>query len=139
MLLVLAAIIVAVELAAVASQIAPLVRIGYEQADRPDRLVRDADLDPLSFYAPTGAFVAAQRLIPRDATYAMVVGEKPGEANPKIVLDLFRMWLLPRRYTERVAEAEYVIAYYRPSESLGVDYVEEIGLGPGVNVVRVVP
>ncbi len=135
--LLVAAIVVAVDLYAAASHSATFARIGYANLSRPHRLARDADLDPLAFYAPTGALVAAQQTIPRQATYAIVVGSNPPGANPEIIRDIFKLWLVPRRYTDRLSEAQWVIAYHESSESLGVRYTKEIGLGLDVNAVEV--
>lgn len=139
-LVVFAALVVGIELYATASNSAwTLGRIGYQHLSRPSRLTRDADLDPLAFYAPTGALLAAQQTIPRGATYTIVVGNDPPGANPDYVRILFKLWLVPRLYTERLSEAHWVIAYHHSSETLGVKYTKEIGLGPDVNVVEVTP
>lgn len=136
-LLLFAAVIVTVELVLAASQVAPLARIGWANYEKPTRLVRDADLDPFSSFGPTAIVAAAQQKIPRNATYAIVVGKTPRGADPELVTDVLRFWLLPRRYTTKPADAQWVIAYNHPSETLGVAYTEELGLGLDVNVVKV--
>jgi hypothetical protein len=65
------------------------------------------------------------------------VGGPRSVEDPGIVKVLFRFWLLPLRYVLKIADAQWVIAYQRPSESLGVQYTQEIGLGPDINVVKV--
>jgi hypothetical protein len=138
-LLVLAAIVVGVDLYAAVGPSVTYARVGYQNLSRPHRLARNADLDPLSYYAPTGALVAARQSIPRLATYAIVVGSDPPGAVPEIIQDVYKLWLVPRRYTDRLSEAQWVIAYHHSSETLGVRYTKEIGLGPGVNLVQVAP
>ena len=133
-LLAVAAVAVAVDLAAAATQVGTFARIGWTNLSPPDRLVRDADLDPFAYFFPTGPIVGAQRVIPRDATYAIRADKA---SNPEIVADVFRLLLLPRTYTTRLSDAQWVIAYHRSSELLGVPYTEEIGIGPNVNVVKV--
>lgn len=136
-LTVFAAVVVAVDLVAAVSQTPILARIGYENAKGPYRLVRNADLDPFASFAPTGALVAARETIPRDATYAIVVGDGPPRVAPELVRQIFQFWLLPRTYTSRTGDADWVIVYQRPSETAGVRYTQEVGLGPGVNALKV--
>jgi hypothetical protein len=135
--LVIAAVLAGAELAAAAAVIADYARQGKRSFDSPNALVRDADLDPLALYVPTEALVRARALIPRDATYAVVVGDDPPVADPAGVLGAFRFWLPPRRYTDRLADADWVIAYHHSSETLGVDYSRELGLSRDVNAVEV--
>jgi hypothetical protein len=132
-----AAVLAGAELVAAAAVISDYARNGKRSLESPNALVRDADLDPLALYVPTQALVRARELIPPDATYAVVVGDDPPVADPAGVLSVFRFWLPPRRYTDRVAEADWVIAYHHSSETLGVDYSRELGLSASANVVEV--
>jgi hypothetical protein len=131
-----AAVLVAFELVAAAVVIGDYARIGKYSFESPNPLVRDADLDPLALYVPTEALVRARETIPAGATYAVVVGNDPPVAAPGDVVTAFRFWLPPRRYTSRLSEAEWVIAYHHSSETLGVDVSRELGLSPGVNAVE---
>jgi hypothetical protein len=113
-----------------------VARIGYRSLRTPMPLVRDADIDPLALYIPkTNALVQARRTIPQDATFTVRAGATV--ADPGALALLFRLWLLPRRYVTTLGAAQWVIAYERPSESLGVSYTQEIGLAPDVNAVKV--
>jgi hypothetical protein len=132
-----AAVLAAVQLAAAAAAIGDYARVGKRSLDRPNALVRDADLDPLAFYVPTQALVRARETIPAGATYAIVVGSDPPVAAPGDVVTAFRFWLQPRRFTSRLSEAEWVIAYHHSSETLGVEFSRELGLSPDVNAVEV--
>jgi hypothetical protein len=136
-LLAFAAAVVALELVLAATQMIPLARIGLANHRAPSRLVRDADLDPFASFGPTQVVTAAQQVIPRNATYAIRVGQSPPGAATALVEDILRFWLLPRRYTTNLADAQWVIAYHHPSETLGVRYSAEIGLGPDANAVKV--
>ncbi len=117
----------------------PLAKIGYQDASVPPRLVRDADVDSFSSYGPTAPLVLAARVIPRNATYSIVVGQDPPTADPGADEDdpaaLAASTDLRRR---SLREAQWVIAYHESSEKLGIRYSDETGLGaPGTNVVRV--
>jgi hypothetical protein len=121
-----------------ASHAWPLAKIGYQDASVPPRLVRDADVDSYAYYGPTAPLVTAARVIPRNATYSIVVGQDPPTPTPGITKTILRQWLLPRTYVANPAAAQWVIAYHEPSEKLGIRYSDETGLGaPGTNVVRV--
>ncbi len=133
----LAVVIVLVDLSVAAVQAERFARIGWHVHQRPKQLPRDDDLDPLAYFAPTAALSAAQQLIPRRATYTVVVGNSPPVPDPALIRIVFEMWLVPRLYTERRADAQWVVAYHHPSETIGVPYVSETGIAPGVNLLKV--
>ena len=132
----LAACLAAGELFVAVSHIRLFAQVGHKNLTGPRHLVREADLDPFSYFAPTQALVAAQDVIPRDATYSIVVGNEAAGPPVEIADDIFRFWLVPRRYTADLSQAQWVITYNAASEALGVPYTREIGLGPGVNAVK---
>ena len=138
LLTLVAVVIVAVELWTAVSHTVAFAKVGYQNVRGPRHLVRDADLDPLSYFAPTQALVAATRIIPRNATYTIVVGNEEPGPPAKIVDDIFKLWLVPRRYVSSVQKADWAITYNQSSEGLGVGYSEELGLGPGVNADKLV-
>jgi hypothetical protein len=131
-----ALVVVAVELFTAATHIRLFAQVGYKNLRAPSHLVRDADLDPFAYFAPTQALVAAQRIIPENASYTIVVGHEAPGPSAIITNDIFRFWLVPRHYTRSIRRADWAITYNESSESLGVPYVQELGLGPGVNVVK---
>jgi hypothetical protein len=134
--LLVAAAAVVVEIVVAVGPTDTVARIGYRSFRTPTPLVRDADLDPLALYVPkTNALVKARETIPADATYAVVTGSST--TNASVLKLVFRLWLMPRRYVRTVAAAQWVVAYERSSESLGVPYTREIGLAPDVNAVKV--
>ena len=138
LVLVVAVVVVGAQLWLALTRTSFYARVGYHNLKAPTLLVRDADVDPFSYFDPTLAMVAAQRAIPRDATYTIVVGnEQPGqEMAPGFAISVYRLWLLPRRYTTNIHEAQWALTYFEGSEYLGVPYAQEIGLGPGVNAVK---
>lgn len=116
----------------------PLAKIGYQDASVPPQLVRDADVDPFSSYGPTAPLILAARVIPRNGTYSIVVGQDPATEDPGLTKTILRLWLLPRTYVSDPAKAQWVIAYHKSSEKLGIRYTDETGLGaPGTNAVKV--
>jgi hypothetical protein len=133
----IAGVLVGVALWGASTHAVAIVKTGYRSLVAPGYSVDAGDLDPLAFYASTQALVRARELIPRDATYTVVVGnDVPSFLRAGVPL-AFRFWLMPRRYTTQRKRAEWVIAYHHPSETLGVSYVKEIGLAPEVNLVEV--
>jgi hypothetical protein len=132
-----AAVLVCVELWAASTHAVTIARTGYRSLVAPGYSVEAGDLDPLAYFASTQALVQARQAIPRDATYAVVVGDEFSPSTRTAVGLAFRFWLLPRRYTTDRKHAQWVIAYHHPSETLGVKYVKEIGLAPDVNLVEV--
>jgi hypothetical protein len=134
----LVAVVVAAELVVAVSNLRLLTQVGYKNLTGPRHLVRSADLDPFAYFAPTQALVAAQDVIPRDATYSIIVGNEAPGPPVEIVRDIFRFWLIPRRYTTDLHRAQWVVTYNAASEAIGMPYTAEIGLGPGVNAVKLV-
>ena len=116
----------------------PLAKIGYQDISVPPRLLRDEDLDAFAFFGPTGPLIGAARVIPRNGTYSIVVGDDPASTeDPRLIKTILRLWLLPRTYTPRPADAQWVVTYDQSSERLGIPYTDETGLAPNVNVIRV--
>jgi hypothetical protein len=136
-LVVLAALVAAVSLSVAAVQAWRFAEIGWRLNDRPSQMPRDNDLDPLAYFVPTAALTGARTIIPPGATYAIVVGQDPPVPDPELIRIVFKMWLLPRRYTADRANAQWIIAYHQSSEDIGVPYRSENGIAPGVNVLEV--
>jgi hypothetical protein len=137
LLLTLACLIVALELTAALTHARHDVRAARQAAGRPAAPVEAADFDPFATYAMPEALVHARTVIPRDATYAFVAGSDLSVVQRQRASLAFALALLPRRFTLDRHKAQWVIAYQMPSEALGVHYSQEIGLGRGVQVVKV--
>jgi hypothetical protein len=89
---------------------------------------------------PVEAFTGAAEAIPAGATYHVVVGDNlPLQGNQEVSLTpLLRYWLFPRRWTRRLEDAEWVIAYGASTETLGVPVGErQVEVSPGVVVAEV--
>src|SRR5581483_890431 len=95
--LVLAAVAAAVCLATAVAQTARFAHTAWRLHGRPEQLPRVNDLDPLAYFASTAALAGARGVIPRDATYAIVVGHE-GVPDPELVRIVFCLWLLPRPF-----------------------------------------
>lgn len=130
-------VLAGIALVAAASQVAPLAQVGYERVTAPSRDLRDADVDPFAYFAPTEPLVLAQQAIPNNATYSLAIGNDPPGTSAEIVRDLFQFWLLPRRFVARPADAQWVIVYHEPPGAFHVPHVKDISLGPAVDAVEV--
>jgi len=86
-----------------------------------------------------GALTKAARIIPRDAVFSVEVGDDPPAAPAVVeaVPGVFRYWLLPRRYTPNLHDAEWIVTFHHSSETMGVPIRREIGLAPYSNLVEV--
>jgi hypothetical protein len=106
----------------------------------PSRAERELGSPPLGGME-TEPLVLARRLIPTDATYAVVVGDVtplPQYLHEGLPI-LFEYWLLPRKQSTDVRKVDWIITFHQPSESLGVPIRREVGLGPDANAVEVGP
>jgi hypothetical protein len=137
LLALLACLIVALELTAAITHAVDDVRAGRHAAAKPAAPVEAADFDPFAIYAMPEALVNARSVIPRDAVYAFVAGSTLSAVQRQRAALAFELALVPRAFTLDRHRAQWVIAYQTPSEGLGVHYSREIGLGPGVQVVKV--
>jgi hypothetical protein len=116
---VVAAVTVFFELWASVSHAPTVARVAYDHLRDPAVSVRDADIDPLAYFVPTSALVAAAREIPRNATYTVLLGgEQSRETGPAVTVTpaaiaVFRLWLLPRRYVATTRRAQWAVLYRR--------------------------
>jgi len=136
-LVLLASLIVALELTAAITHAVDDVRTGRQAAGKPAAPVEAADFDPFAIYAMPEALVNARRVIPPDAVYAFAAGSNLSTVQRQRAALAFELALLPRAFTLDRHKAQWVIAYQMSSEGLGIHYSREIGLGPGVQVVKV--
>ncbi len=140
------ALVAAAALGGALYRVPELVRIAHHYSRQPNLSVESADLDPFKAFASIGALVMARNTIPPGATYTIVIGNDPPLAdNPAQVTDLmeainpiFRTWLVPRRYTPKLQQAQWVIAYHHPSNTLRIKYSKQIYLSYDANLLEVV-
>jgi hypothetical protein len=108
-----------------------VARADRETWDRPE-------LYPGDVGVPAVVVERAEREIPEDELYAVAVGDQiPVIAGGIGVVQALHYFLLPRRSTAEVWQADWVIAWGQSSETLGVPVAREIGLAPSVNLVEV--
>ena len=111
-----------------AEEDAPLSRLG--RALVPARAV-DNDVDTL---------LAARRVIPRSATYAVVPGKGVGVSTPVTLVALpqsLGYWLLPRRQTTDPRAAGWILSYGGDLDRLGLRYRRVVDLKPGIAFAEV--
>ena len=136
-----AAIVVAVALAVAFDQAPALLRADRLILAQPSYSLERSDLDPLSFWVPSGTLKLAREEIPSGATYTIVLGSDPpllGDTRTA-VQPIFQAWLLPRRYTPKLGQAQWVIAYHRALASihLGRPITHEIDLTSNATLLEV--
>jgi hypothetical protein len=136
----LAGIVVAVALVVAALRVPDYLRLAWDSVDAPGKPLEQRDLGFALGWQSRQAMTEAARVLPRDATYTVVLGESPPPSDLERagIVTFLRSWLLPRRYTPDLHQAQWVIAYHHSSETIGVPYRKEIGLAPFVNTFRVV-
>jgi hypothetical protein len=134
-----AVVVAAVALAAACYRLPGLVRAGHQYLSGPSYSLGYSDIDPLHYFASVEALQLARARIPAGDTYTVVIGDDPPLQvdSPQALPSIFRFWLLPRRYTRYLSRAQWVITYHRSSETVGVRYRREIGLGPDANLLEV--
>ncbi len=132
-----AAVAIVAQLAVSLGHLPSLAMAGGRAYDTKTPSLRDGDLDPLALYGGTQALVLARAAIPPGATFAVSIGTDPPVAEPAVLRRIFDLWLAPRRDVGDPAKADWVIAYHRSSESVGVAYTTETGLGPDGNAILV--
>ena len=83
-------------------------------------------------------FLRVRERLPGGAVYTVVVGDD--SRTPPLwheaLAPLLQYWLLPRRYTPDLADADWVATFRESSERLGVSVTRELGLGPDGNAVE---
>lgn len=88
----------------------------------------------------TRVFVAARRLLPKDATYAVLTGPDAPAPTPA-TLDAVRpfaaFWLLPRHQTADPRRAEWVVSYGRPLAHSNRDYERIHDVAPAIWIAEV--
>jgi hypothetical protein len=134
-----AVVLACVALVAAAAELPSTVRGAYRQVTSHGPSWNSGEWGPSPAWETTEEAQNARATLPPDAVYTIVFGNapplKPNEAQ--MILPLFRYWLLPRRYTPKRRDAQWVITYHHSSETIGLPYKKEITLGPDANTFRV--
>jgi hypothetical protein len=82
----------------------------------------------------------ARSLLPPNATYAIVTGSAVKSPNPNTMIALLPFtayWLLPRKEVPYPSEAQWVLAYGRSVNGLGVRYTRVVDVAPGISIGEV--
>lgn len=80
---------------------------------------------------PTPCWSAARRRVGRSSP-------GPGLAvHPALLRIAFEFWLLPRRFTDRVGDAQWLIIYGRGVPRPAVEVRRRISLGPAATLLEV--
>jgi hypothetical protein len=136
----IAAALVAVALVTAALRVDDVVRLSYDALTAPAESPQQRDLGFVFGWQSRMAMTSAANVIPEHAVYTVVLGDSPPleDAERLGIVSFAQYWLLPRRYTSNLADAQWVIAYHHSSETIGVRYRKEIPLAPYVNTFEVV-
>ena len=141
-----AALVAAAALGGALYRVPTLLGAAHRYLHAPGMSLDNADLDPARYFVSIGALVAARNTIPPGVTYTIVVGHDPPlDTDPvraaKDALEIpiiFQTWLLPLRYTPKLHDAQWVIAYHRASGTVGVKYSKVTYLSWEANLLEVV-
>jgi hypothetical protein len=115
------------------------LRSDVEAGDRSEQY-RELQPSRTGQIADPRLFVAAQRLIPADARYFVMVGKRPVAANPVVhrsVRPFARYWLLPRRLTQDIEKADWILSYHADLRASGLRFERVIPLGGGMSLAEV--
>jgi hypothetical protein len=87
----------------------------------------------------TGIFLRAVAEIPRDSVYYVDVGEAAPVSDRALdwVRPFATYWLLPRRRTDELGEAQWILSYGGDLEALGLRYARVVPVGPGLALAEV--
>lgn len=85
----------------------------------------------------TSIFLVARDVIPARSTYYVAVGEAAGRSAFDWVRPFATYWLLPRRRTDELGEAAWILAYGADLKALGLPYARVITIGPGLALAEV--
>ena len=92
------------------------------------------------FDVDTRVFVEARRLIPEDATYAVLTGPDVQVSTPTTlpaVAPFAAYWLLPRRQLPFPSEADWVVSYGGDIRTLGLEYARVVEVASGIAVAEI--
>jgi hypothetical protein len=134
-----AAVVVCLSLVAAVAKLPTTIRAADTSLRSDDYAWRAGELGPSFAWETSQELTNAAKTLPRNAVYTIVFGNDPPlqDIERTGIVPLFRYWLLPRRYTSRLHEAQWVITYHHSSETVGVPYAKEITLGPDANTFEV--
>ena len=121
-------------------QSAPAIRDTIRAARESAReTVSDRELAPAyALGVPPAVLIGAANVLPPDARYTVVLDESRQQHGPRRqgVAPVLHSLLLPRRHTA-LADAEWVISYRAPLDTLGLRFGRQVEVAPGVIVAEI--
>lgn len=125
---------------AAGSRVPHIARLGWTSLTTTPGSVQNRELAAVIYAQDPDMFLKAAQIIPRGATYSVVVGNSPPTSSSfhQAIPLLFQYWLLPRRFTPDIHKASWVISYSHSSETLGIRYSEELNISPTANIDKVI-
>jgi hypothetical protein len=120
--------------------VATLTRIPqvFEAAKPEPVSASERALAPATFYRlDTRLLISAAREIPRDATYAVVAGDRVPSRFVRVAeRTLLAYWLLPRRLTD-AHSSDWIVSIGGDLRSLGLRYARVVPVGHGSELAEV--
>jgi hypothetical protein len=99
------------------------------------------ELAPARYAGISGRILlGAARIIPPDTLFAVVTGRPTTRLSPFALLaapSLSYYWLFPRRHTNDLGQAAWVLSYNKNIDRLGLSYSRVLRLTPDVTVAEV--
>lgn len=131
-----AAAVVLVALGAAVYELPHSLRMTQKQVDKNAGLSSvDRELAPARAYGVhQDLAVRAAAVIPRDGVFVVTTTGQPAGVA---AAPFYAYWLLPRRHTDDVASAQWIVDWGTPPASLGVKTSVAADLGGGAQVLRV--
>ena len=140
--LVLPAVVLVVAVVVTAARVPDAFRSADARAEENARLSRlDRALVPArAVDIDVDTLLAARRVIPRPATYAVVAGKGVDVSTPVTLVALPQFlgyWLLPRRQTTDPRAAGWIVSYGGDLDRLGLRYRRVVDVKPGIAFAEV--
>jgi hypothetical protein len=129
-------VIAAVALAAAVTQLPHSLRDTQKQVSTNAGLSRvQLELEPARVYGMhQDLALRAAQVLPRDAVYYVATAGQPGSDGAP---SFYAYWLLPRRHTDDIHQADWVVSWDAKPATLGVKTRVVADLGGGAQVLKV--
>jgi hypothetical protein len=130
------ALVTAVALGAALSQLPDALRASQQQISTNAGLsLQDRELAPASAYGVHGGLALRAAVdIPRDGVFYVATG---GQGGSTAAPPFYAYWLLPRRHTDDIGSAGWIVDFGADPASLGVKVKVVDDLGGGAQVLQV--
>jgi hypothetical protein len=115
--LVVAGLIAASAVGLALGQVPSLIRSARASLAQPSMSLAYSDVSPLSNYITPAALEDLRAHVPDGALYTVRTLPNDGFVTPVVM-----MWLLPRRFTSDINDAQWVILYYLGASSVKIAY-----------------